>query len=101
MARAAYPAGRGITMSFLTAFFYDRVMAKTEAACLRQWRGELLAQVSGEVLEIGAGTGANITLYSDRVKRLTLTPTTIRRGSAYPKATRKTSSPKTNPSTMS
>lgn len=60
-------------MSFLTAFFYDRLMAKTEAACLQQWRRELLAQVSGEVLEIGAGTGANIKLYSDRVSRLTLT----------------------------
>lgn len=60
-------------MSFLTAFFYDRVMANTEAACLRQWRRELLAQVSGDVLEIGAGTGANIKLYPERVKRLMLT----------------------------
>ncbi len=60
-------------MSFLTAIFYDRFMAKTEAACLQQWRRELLAQVSGEVLEIGAGTGANIKLYSDRVSRLMLT----------------------------
>ena len=60
-------------MSFLTAFFYDRVMAKTEAACLQNWRRELLAQVSGEVLEIGAGTGANIKLYSERVSRLMLT----------------------------
>jgi ubiquinone/menaquinone biosynthesis C-methylase UbiE len=60
-------------MSFLAAFFYDRVMAKTEAACLREWRHALLKQVSGEVLEIGAGTGANIKLYSDRVTRLVLT----------------------------
>ncbi|MCP4390948.1 MAG: methyltransferase type 11, partial [Gammaproteobacteria bacterium] len=60
-------------MSFLTSIFYDRFMAKTEAACLQQWRRELLAQVSGEVLEIGAGTGANIKLYSDRVSRLMLT----------------------------
>lgn len=60
-------------MSFITAFFYDRLMAKTEAACLQQWRHELLQQVSGEVLEIGAGTGANISLYSDRVTRLLLT----------------------------
>lgn len=60
-------------MSFLTAFFYDRFMAKTEAACLQQWRRELIGQVSGEVLEIGAGTGANIKLYSDRVSRLMLT----------------------------
>lgn len=60
-------------MSFITAFFYDRFMAKTEAACLQQWRHELLQQVSGEVLEIGAGTGANISLYSDQVTRLLLT----------------------------
>jgi ubiquinone/menaquinone biosynthesis C-methylase UbiE len=60
-------------MSFLTAYFYDRVMAKTEEACLQEWRHALLKQVSGEVLEIGAGTGANIKLYSDRVTRLVLT----------------------------
>ena len=60
-------------MSFLTAYFYDRVMAKTEEACLREWRQALFKQVSGEVLEIGAGTGANIKLYSDRVTRLVLT----------------------------
>jgi ubiquinone/menaquinone biosynthesis C-methylase UbiE len=60
-------------MSFITAFFYDRVMAKTEEACLRDWRHDLLRQVSGEVLEIGAGTGANIKFYSDRVTRLVLT----------------------------
>ncbi|MCJ7540879.1 MAG: class I SAM-dependent methyltransferase [Desulfobacterales bacterium] len=60
-------------MSFLTAFFYDRFMAKTEEACLKEWRHELLKQVSGEVLEIGAGTGANIKYYSDRVIKLVLT----------------------------
>jgi len=60
-------------MSFLTAFFYDRVMAKTEAACLKEWRHDLLRQVSGEVLEIGAGTGANIRLYPDNVTRLVVT----------------------------
>jgi len=60
-------------MSFLTAFFYDRAMAKTEAACLKEWRHGLLRQVSGEVLEIGAGTGANIKLHSDKVTRLVVT----------------------------
>jgi ubiquinone/menaquinone biosynthesis C-methylase UbiE len=59
-------------MPFLTAFFYDRVMAKTEEACLRQWRHDLLAQVNGEVLEVGAGTGVNIKLYSGNVTRLVL-----------------------------
>lgn len=59
-------------MSFLTAYFYDSFMQKTEEACLRQWRRELLGQAGGEVLEIGAGTGANIQFYSDRVTRLVL-----------------------------
>jgi len=48
-------------------------MAKTEAACLGEWRHGLLRQVSGEVLEVGAGTGANIKFYSDNVSRLVLT----------------------------
>ena len=60
-------------MSFLIASFYDSLMAKTEQACLTQWRQDLLAQVSGEVLEIGAGTGANIRLYPGTVSRLVLT----------------------------
>lgn len=59
-------------MSFLTAFFYDRFMAKTEQACLRQWRRELLHRVSGEILELGAGTGATIELYPENVGRLVL-----------------------------
>ena len=48
-------------------------MVKTEEACLKKWRLDLLRQVSGEVLEVGAGTGANIKLYSDNVTRLVLT----------------------------
>jgi ubiquinone/menaquinone biosynthesis C-methylase UbiE len=60
-------------MSLLIAFFYDGLMAKTEAACLRKWRRELVRQVSGEVLGIGAGTGANIDLYPDNVSRLVVT----------------------------
>ncbi|UCH41203.1 MAG: class I SAM-dependent methyltransferase [Gammaproteobacteria bacterium] len=59
-------------MSFLTAFFYDSFMAKTEEACLREWRHRLLEQVSGDVLEVGAGTGANIRFYSGDVTRLVL-----------------------------
>jgi len=60
-------------MSLLIACFYDSLMAKTETACLREWRHELLQQVSGEVLEIGAGSGANIKLYPDNVSRLVVT----------------------------
>jgi ubiquinone/menaquinone biosynthesis C-methylase UbiE len=60
-------------MSILTAFFYDRFMANTEEACLGEWRHGLLRQVSGEVLEVGAGTGASIKFYPDNVTRLVLT----------------------------
>jgi hypothetical protein len=38
-------------MSFFTALFYDSFMAKTEKACLTEWRGNLLKQVYGNVLE--------------------------------------------------
>lgn len=59
-------------MSYLTAFFYDKFMARTEEACLKDWRHGLLRQVNGEVLEVGAGTGVNIKFYPDNVTRLVL-----------------------------
>jgi ubiquinone/menaquinone biosynthesis C-methylase UbiE len=59
-------------MSFLAAYIYDRIMADTEAACLRPWRQELLSTVTGNVLEIGAGTGANISFYNIETVNLTL-----------------------------
>jgi ubiquinone/menaquinone biosynthesis C-methylase UbiE len=52
---------------------YDRVMAATEDAGLRDARREVLAQARGRVLEIGAGTGANVELYPDTVAQLVLT----------------------------
>jgi ubiquinone/menaquinone biosynthesis C-methylase UbiE len=59
-------------MSFLTAFFYDRVMSTAERACLADWRRELLAHAHGEVLEVGAGTGASLEFYPDSVSSLVL-----------------------------
>ena len=59
-------------MSFITAYLNDRLSARTEKAFLRSWRRELLEHVYGEVLEIGAGTGANIEHYPDQVTRLVL-----------------------------
>lgn len=55
-------------MSWLLARIYDRFMSKTEEACLRDWRAELLADVEGDVLEIGAGTGANLPHYGPRAR---------------------------------
>ena len=59
-------------MSFVMAFFYDRAIKKTEDACLRQWRSELLLGLEGAVLEIGAGTGASLPHYPPGVTRLLL-----------------------------
>ena len=59
-------------MSFLSAFFYDRVMSTAEKACLAQWRQELLEQAQGKVLEVGAGTGASLPFYPDSVSSLAL-----------------------------
>jgi len=50
-------------MSWLMSAIYDRFMRGAEDACLRAWREELLAGASGQVLEIGAGTGANLAHY--------------------------------------
>jgi len=57
-------------MSWFVAPFYDWMMAGTEEACLRSWRSALLADAEGEVIEIGAGTGANVACYGDAVTRL-------------------------------
>lgn len=50
----------------LFSFVYDTVMQAAEDACLRDWRRELLADVDGHVLELGAGTGASLALYPQR-----------------------------------
>ena len=60
-------------MSLYGRFFaviYDRIMAGTEKAVLTDLRRELVAQARGSVLEIGAGTGANLPFYGDAVERL-------------------------------
>jgi ubiquinone/menaquinone biosynthesis C-methylase UbiE len=44
-----------------------------EDASLAGWRKELLSAISGDVIEIGSGTGVNLQYYSDRVKSVTLT----------------------------
>jgi ubiquinone/menaquinone biosynthesis C-methylase UbiE len=59
-------------MSYFGALFYDKFMLPAEEGCLRDWRRELLAGVRGDVLEIGAGTGASLECYPDSVNRLVL-----------------------------
>lgn len=47
----------------LSARLYDAVMSRAERVALRDWRRALLAGASGDVVELGAGTGANVPYY--------------------------------------
>jgi ubiquinone/menaquinone biosynthesis C-methylase UbiE len=51
---------------------YDRALRGTEEAGLREMRREALAEASGRTVDLGAGTGANLGLYSDAVTELVL-----------------------------
>jgi ubiquinone/menaquinone biosynthesis C-methylase UbiE len=55
------------------AMYYDRFMSGTEKAGLRDKRTALLGSAKGDVLEIGAGTGANLALYPSTITSLTVT----------------------------
>jgi ubiquinone/menaquinone biosynthesis C-methylase UbiE len=59
-------------MSFIGAYFYDRLLLPAEKACLKDWRRDLLKNVYGDVLEIGAGTGLNLEHYPGAVGSLVL-----------------------------
>jgi ubiquinone/menaquinone biosynthesis C-methylase UbiE len=63
-------------MSIRTRFFaatYDRFMKDAQEAGLAAMRQQLLAGARGDVLEIGAGTGLNISHYGPAVQSLTIT----------------------------
>ena len=60
-------------MSWFVATVYDHWMRATEAACLVRWRAELLRHLKGDVLEVGAGTGATLPHYPKTITRLVLT----------------------------
>lgn len=52
---------------------YDTCMAGAEKATLRNHRRALISTLSGRVLEIGGGTGANVPFYSATVEELVIT----------------------------
>jgi|SRR6476659_270413 len=54
------------------AAMYDRMIGKAERSGLGDHRRALLAGASGDVLEIGGGTGANLDYYGDGVRTLTI-----------------------------
>jgi ubiquinone/menaquinone biosynthesis C-methylase UbiE len=62
----------GLRKTFFAAT-YDRLSRGSEEAGLRALRRGLLADASGRVLEIGAGTGANLGLYNGTIDGLVLT----------------------------
>jgi SAM-dependent methyltransferase len=65
---------RGMSLrGTLFALVYDRQMAKLERALLGDLRRRLLADVGGDVVEIGAGTGANLRYYGPNVTSLAVT----------------------------
>lgn len=68
------PAARiyDATWSRLFTALYDRSLSASEEAGLRRMRRELLAEAGGRVLELGAGTGANLDLYPDDFEELVL-----------------------------
>ena len=55
------------------AFTYDRFSKGMEEAGLAEMRRNLIEGASGDVLEIGGGTGANLTYYAAGVESLTIT----------------------------
>jgi len=59
-------------MGRLTAVLYDRFTQGSEVACLQAWRADLLRDLTGHVLEVGAGTGLNLPFYPSALVRLVL-----------------------------
>ena len=57
-------------MGRVLALLYDRLGAASERAGMREERRRLLRQATGDVLEIGAGTGLNLPLYPPTVTRI-------------------------------
>jgi ubiquinone/menaquinone biosynthesis C-methylase UbiE len=55
------------------AAMYDRFTAKSERDTFAAHRRRLLAAAGGDVLEIGGGTGANLSFYNGAVRALTIT----------------------------
>ena len=59
--------------SRIFAATYDRQMKKVERDLLGRLRTSVLSGATGDVLEIGGGTGANIEAYPDTITSLTIT----------------------------
>lgn len=58
--------------SRLSARLYEPMLWLGEKAGFRRWRQRLVSQVSGSVMELGAGTGLNLPYYPAGLERLVL-----------------------------
>ena len=78
----------------LVSHSFDALMAPLEARALQWRREELISRASGRVLEVGAGTGANLKHYSrDAVQEITISdvvlrPAILHRGEETPQTIR-------------
>jgi SAM-dependent methyltransferase len=72
MAAGALGKAYDATWGRVFARFYDRALKATEENGLGEMRTEILAGARGRVIEIGAGTGANLDLYGTGIEDLTL-----------------------------
>jgi len=82
-AAGAGPYRRGMSLrKNFSAAMYDRMLRKSEQAGLSTMRQRLIADAGGSVLEIGAGTGANLAHYDGELESLVVTepePAMLRR----------------------
>lgn len=60
--------------SRLVARLYDPVVSGAEKSFFRERRSELLGDISGQVLDVGAGTGANFRHYPPQTNVLAIEP---------------------------
>ncbi len=72
MAAGAMGKAYDATWGRFFASFYDRALKASEEHGLGDMRRALLSEARGRVVEIGAGTGVNLDLYSDGIEDLTL-----------------------------
>jgi len=57
-------------MSWWFSPWYDGFMQRSEEETLRSWRASLLSPLEGEVLDLGAGTGANVPFWPAAVEHV-------------------------------
>ena len=57
----------------LFALYYPRLLALSEDAGQRETRRELISRAAGRTLELGAGTGINLSHYTPKVTELVIT----------------------------